>query len=310
MPRLSTGALLAVVSALAYGSLAIFAKLAYREGWETASLLTVRFAIAALVVLPFALSSGRRTGVGTSAGTGASVASWRGWPGAFLVGALGYTATTALFFPSLRLLPAAVASFLLFLAPPFIALLARVFLKERLGARGLVALGLALLGMAFIASGAFTGVLPVLGVLLAAGSAVTYSLTILASRVVVRGLDWRKASVATCAGAATSFFVFALATGQLDAPESLPGVAYALAIGVLATGVALSLFFAALPRIGASRAALISNLEPVSTLALAAVFLLEIPAWTSLVGGGLIVVAAALVATEASDEEGLPTAGP
>ncbi|MFP5380537.1 MAG: hypothetical protein ACLGHP_12475, partial [Vicinamibacteria bacterium] len=92
MPRLSTGALLAGGSALAYGSLAVLAKLAYAEGWNVPSLLAARFGVAALALAPFIAGGG----------------AWRGFGGAFLLGAVGYATTTALYFPSLRLLPAAV----------------------------------------------------------------------------------------------------------------------------------------------------------------------------------------------------------
>jgi drug/metabolite transporter (DMT)-like permease len=93
--RVSQGALLAATAALAYGSLGVFAKLAYAEGWNVPSLLAVRFLLASLTILPFALA--------------ARGATWQGFGGAFLVGAIGYTSTTALYFPSIRFLPAAVA---------------------------------------------------------------------------------------------------------------------------------------------------------------------------------------------------------
>ena len=62
--------------------------------------------------------------------------------------------------------------------------------------------------------------------------------------------------------------------------------------------MALSLFMAALPLSGASRTALISTLEPVSTLLIGAVVLSELPTWLGLLGGMVILGAAALVALE------------
>jgi drug/metabolite transporter (DMT)-like permease len=297
VPRLSTGALLAAGSALAYGSLAVLAKLAYAEGWNVPSLLAARFGVAALVLAPFALRGG---------------GSWRAFGGAFLLGAVGYATTTALYFPSLRLLPAAVASFLLFLAPAFVAVLSRVFLKERLGARGYAALALALGGLALISAGAFTGALSPLGVVLATGSAVSYSVAVLLGRVVVRELPWMRAAFGTCLGAFATYLVVSLATGRLVVPPSAPGIAYAVAIAVVATAVALALFYAALTRIGASRTSLVSTLEPASTLVFAAIVLLETPSWASVAGGALILAAAALVALEGEEAPvGVPpAAGP
>src|SRR5688572_26599067 len=124
MTRVSQGALLAAASAVCYGALGVLARLAYDEGWNVQSLLTARFLLAALFVLPLALRKG---------------SGWRGFGGAYLVGMVGYTATTALYFPSIRVLQnPAVPSFLLYFAPPVVALLGWLLFRERLGWRGLV----------------------------------------------------------------------------------------------------------------------------------------------------------------------------
>lgn len=276
------GALLAAASALTYGSLNVFAKLAYAEGWNIPSLLAARFLFAGLTVLFFALSAG---------------GSWKGWPFAFAIGAVGYAGTTAFYFPSLRLLPAAVASFILFFAPVLVALLSWIFLRERLGWRGWLALSVAVAGLAVLASGAFDGSLSLLGILLAAGSAVAFSITTVLSRDAAQRMHWARLAVGVCAGACASNLAFALATNQLEVP-SAKGLLWALCLGVIGTAIPLALFCAALARTSASRVSVISTLEPVSTLVLAAVFLAEMPGWTGIVGGLLIVAAAAIIATQ------------
>lgn len=289
--RLSTGALLAGASALTYASLAVLVVLAFGEGWNVPSILVARFLLASLVLLPVAL---------------AQRGTWRGFGGGLLVGAAGFAGTTALYFPSLLYLPAAVASFLLYLAPVLVALLSWAFLKERITRRVLWALVLALGGLALLSSGALSGALSPLGILLAAGSAVTYSFTVLGGRLLTRGLPWARAALGTCVGALASYLVYCLVTDSLRVPPSTPGLLYAVGIGVLATGIPLSLFYAALPRIGASRTSLILTLEPVGTLILALLFLGQVPAWTGIAGGLLILGAAALVAT--GEEEAAPQA--
>jgi drug/metabolite transporter (DMT)-like permease len=282
--RLSRGAFLAVASAVSYGCLAVLAKLAYGEGWNVPSLLTARFLLAGLCVLPFALRD--RSG------------SWKGWWSAFAVGAVGYAGTTALYFPSLARLPAAVASFLLYLSPPLVALLGVVLFRERVSPRAAAGMALALAGLALLSAGAFAGALSLAGIALAAGSAVVYAATVVASRHMTGHMPWPRSTLGVSAGAFASYLVFSLATRQLAVPPSARGALYVLGIGTLATGVALSLFMAALPRIGASRTALLSTLEPVSTLAIGAVVLREVPPLLGLVGCALILGAAVLVALE------------
>lgn len=288
MARVSRGAVLAAASAVSYGCLAVLAKLAYAEGWNVPSLLAARFLLAGLVVLPFAL---RAEGGGT----------WKGFGWGLLVGGLGYAGTTALYFPSLHHLPAAVASFLLYLSPPIVAALGIAFFRERLDRWAAAALALGLLGLAVLSVDGFRGDLAPVGIALAAGSAVLYALTVLGSRHLLGGLAWPRATLAVCAGAFLAYLAFATATRQLHVPPSPRGLLYVAGIGVLATGVALSLFMAALPLLGASRTALISTLEPVSTLLLGIVALGEVPTWTGLLGGVLILGAAALVAANAPD---------
>ena len=90
--------------------------------------------------------------------------------------------------------------------------------------------------------------------------------------------------------------VAAVAMGGLEAPPSAPGVVYALLIGSLAAGLALSLFFLALDRIGASRTSIVSTLEQASTLVFAGFVLEEWPGAAGVVGGTLIAAGALLVA--------------
>ncbi|MFA5862927.1 MAG: DMT family transporter, partial [Candidatus Thermoplasmatota archaeon] len=255
-------------------------------GWNIPSLLTARFLLAGLFVLPLALPQG------------VSGTSWKGFGSGLLVGAVGYAGTTALYFPSLARLPVAVASFLLYLSPPLVAMLGWLLFRERLGRRGLVAMGLALAGLVMLSLGGLDGTLSLIGIALAAGSAVVFACTIVASRHLTAGLAWPRATLAVCTGAFLTYLVFSAATHRLHVPPSLRGLMYAFGIGTLATGVALSLFMAALPLIGASRTALISTLEPVSTLIIGAIVLAEVPSWLGLAGGALILGAAGLVALE------------
>lgn len=283
MRAATRGVILAASAAITYGTLGVLAKVAYAEGWSTPALLVARFGLAALLILPFALA---RRGA------------WRAMGGAFLVGALGYAATTALYFPSIRVLPAAVASFLLYLAPPIVAAISFVLFRERLGLRGVFAIALALAGLVLLALGAFTGALSIVGVLLACGSAVAYALTTLAARKVAGDAPWPWVSLGVALGACASYLVYGLVSDTLVAPATTRGILAAVGIGTLSGGIALSLFMAALPLAGASRTSVISTLEPVSTLVLAAVFLAEVPDVWGVLGGVLIVVAAALVALD------------
>jgi drug/metabolite transporter (DMT)-like permease len=74
------------------------------------------------------------------------------------------------------------------------------------------------------------------------------------------------------------------------------GYALAGSMAVVATAVPATLFLAGLARIGATRAAIISTLEPVTTVVLAALLLGEALGGVRLAGGAVVLVAAIVVA--------------
>ena len=123
-----------VASAVAFGAMAILARIAYASGVDTPTLLALRFAIAAAAMVAIALI--RRTPLPRGASLGALI----------LLGALGYGGQAFSFFTALTLAPAGVVALLLYLHPALVALLAAFFLHERLTRVKAWALAIALAG--------------------------------------------------------------------------------------------------------------------------------------------------------------------
>ena len=96
----------------------------------------------------------------------------------------------------------------------------------------------------------------------------------------------------------TILVFFPVALGLLAAlsPVGVSGWAALVGISVISTLVAILAFFAGLKRVGAATASIVSTLEPVVTVALAAVFLQEMLSAVQLVGGVLVLAAAAWIA--------------
>ena len=154
---------------------------------------------------------------------------------------------------------AAVASVLLYTAPAWVALLARVVLGERLGGRKLVAVGLTLAGVALVATAGGGAVrLGVAAVAWGLLSGFTYALYYLFGR--------RYFAV----HATPTVFAVALPVGALGLLPFVPfadksGAAWAaiLFIAVVPTYGAYLLYAAGLRRVDATRAATLATLEPV-----------------------------------------------
>jgi drug/metabolite transporter (DMT)-like permease len=202
----------------------------------------------------------------------------------------------ATYFTSLKTVPAAVTSILLYLYPVAVMLLAAAFLGERLNRVRVGALLLAVLGV-FTVVNPFSahGTIDPAGLLFGLATAAIYATYILVGRVLLRDVS---SVVATALIATTAGVVLAAAAalhGQLR-PLSSGGWALALSMAVVATAIPATMFLAGLARVGATRAAIISTLEPATTVILAALLLGEDLGPVRLVGGGLILVAAVVVA--------------
>jgi len=109
-------------------------------------------------------------------------------------------------------------------------------------------------------------------------------------------------------GAAIAFTLIAALAGELRLPSSSAQWAVGLGIAVIPTMVAISLFLAALPRIGAARSSLLSTWEPVVTVLLAVVLLGDRFALAQVAGGILILVAVIVVQSAQLWKPGPPSA--
>jgi drug/metabolite transporter (DMT)-like permease len=270
-----------VLSALSFGTLPIFGKLAYRAGVNVQSLLALRFLVAGLVLTAVVLV--RR----------------RSLPGRYTLlglvglGALGYVGQSAAYFNSLRYVPAAVTSILLYTYPAIVTLLSVPIYGSRLGRARAAALVLALLGSALVASP--SGGLRWEGVVLGLLSAVVYSAYILTGKRVMEDVDPVTAVTVISLSAGATYLAFTVGTGTLTLPRNPSGWLAVLGLAIIATVIGAGAFLAGLRRTDPGRASLISTLEPVSTTVLAALIFGETLAGGQLVGAALVLAAVVLV---------------
>jgi drug/metabolite transporter (DMT)-like permease len=274
---------LTALSAAFFGSLAVYGKFADRMGISTTELLAVRFGVAAVILWVVAVARreklwwGRRT------------------VGLALMGLL-YVGQAAAYFTSLKTVPAAVTSILLYVYPVIVMLLAALFLGERLTRIRVAALVLAGAGVfAVVDPLSAHGSIDTAGLLFGLATAAIYATYILTGRVLLRDVPAVVATAVIATTAGITLTVAGVAGGQMHALTA-GGYALAGSMAVVATAVPATLFLAGLARIGATRAAIISTLEPVTTVVLAALLLGEALGGVRLAGGAVVLVAAIVVA--------------
>jgi drug/metabolite transporter (DMT)-like permease len=283
------GVLACLVSAAAFGSLAIFGKLAYEEGATTMTLLTVRFALAAIV---FWLLAGVLP---------ASRAALRRRPArrvvliALTLGAVGYASQAGLFFAALERMDASLLALVLYTYPAWVALAAAALGRERLTGRRIVVLLVASSGLVLVLVGAGAGALDPAGVALGLGAALTYTAYILVADGVVGRLPPVLLSAIVCSGAAVSLGVAGAGAGALELRLSAAAWGWLAALALVATVLAVTCFFVGLDRVGPGVAAILSSAEPPVTVLLALLVFGEQLGTLQWLGGGLVIGAVVLL---------------
>lgn len=290
-----TGALLVLASAAAFGVMPIFGKLSFEAGVGVATLLFVRFAIAAPVLWAAVLA--KRLTVPRERGTVAR---------AFLLGAVGYAMQAGLYFLALQHMDASVLSMILYSYPALVTGAAILLRRESASRRRLVALVVASGGLVLVLAGAGVGSLSLAGCALGAGAALTYATYILVSDGVTKALDPLLLSALVISGAAVTLGVIASATGALDFGFAPIGWLWIGLTALVSTVAAVVLFFSGMSRVGPSTAAILSTVEPPVTVCLVFLTFGEALGLVQLLGAVAVVGAAIIVNLPARKLEAWP----
>ncbi|MFN2526609.1 MAG: DMT family transporter [Actinomycetota bacterium] len=285
-----SGLLRAAGAALAFGTLAIFAKFAYEQGARPLPLLGVRFAFATVILVIFNLFTGRSLKLSR-----ARVLRL------LALGGLGYGLESTLFFAALERAPASLVGLIFYSYPIWTNIIGLATKLESFRASTLVAL---LLGTAGVLSIFTIPRIDPTGALLALASAVAVAFYYVLAQIFQRGVEPAVAAAYTAGGAALATSAGALLAGQGIVADALP---HALGLAV-ATAVAFILLYGAIARIGSARSSIAAMLEPVTTLVLAAIFLGELLSARVLIGATLIVATLPVLMTAETRRTGRPAA--
>ncbi|MDA0185364.1 DMT family transporter [Solirubrobacter phytolaccae] len=279
-----TGALLVLASAAAFGVMPIFGKLSFEAGVGVATLLFVRFAIAAPILWGAVVA--KRLTVPRNRGTVAR---------AFLLGAVGYATQAGLYFLALQHMDASVLSMILYSYPALVTVAAIALRRESASRRRLTALVVASGGLVLVLAGAGVGSLSLAGCAFGAGAALTYATYILVSDGVTKALDPLLLSALVISGAAVTFGLVAGGLGMLDFGFDSIGWLWIALTAVISTVAAVVLFFSGMSRVGPSTAAILSTVEPPVTVCLVFLTFGEALGLVQLLGAAAVVGAAIIV---------------
>lgn len=293
--RRTLGIGLALLSASCFGVMPVLTKVVYDDGAEPVGVLAVRFGIAAAVLLLLArlrrdpLPRGRSLGVLIG------------------LGAVGYVGMSLFYFFALERISAGLTALLLYFYPALVVVLSALVLRHRPRPAALVCVVLATVGTVLTIGPVGGG--QALGVLLGLGSALVYATYILLSSRVHGVGPLATASVVLSAG--TVVLVLLAAATRPALPERPLAWAALVSVALIGTVVAVTAFFAALALLGPSDTAVVSTVEPVVSIGVAALVLGERLGAVQVLGGVLVLAAVAVLARLRpplpDDEAAVPT---
>lgn len=194
-------------------------------------------------------------------------------------------------FEAYRYTTVATATLCYYMAPIFVTLISPILLKERLTARKLLCVSLALAGMVFV-SGVPQSGLPgpseAKGILLALCSAALYAGVILINKYLA-GVPAYDRTLLQLAGAAAVMIPYILLTEDLSAMSVTPlGAVLLLIVAVFHTGWCYALYFGSMTVLSAQTVALFSYIDPIVAILLSALLLKEPLGWSGILGAALV----------------------
>ena len=194
-------------------------------------------------------------------------------------------------FEAYRYTTVATATLCYYMAPIFVTLISPVLLRERLTARKLLCVFLALAGMVFV-SGVPQSGLPgpseAKGILLALCSAALYAGVILINKYLA-GVPAYDRTLLQLACAAAVMIPYILLTEDLSAMSVTPlGAVLLLIMAVFHTGWCYALYFGSMTVLSAQTVALFSYIDPIVAILLSALLLREPLGWSGILGAALV----------------------
>lgn len=286
-----------ILSALCFGTLGIMGKAAFKMGLAPGELLAFRFLMASAILWIYLFIFKRQSLVFEKEHV---------LNCAFL-GTIGYAIFATFSFLALTRLSASLTVLLLYLYPAMVTLGERVFFHHRLDAKKIAAVIFSFFGLVLLVLGDLS-VSSWTGILFGVGSAVFYALYIL--------ISGHRLSNKMPLLSATMIQGFAGITLAVIHLHSWPRITeifllswpLLLLIAVVGTVLPMAFFLSGLQKLKSSEASILSTIEPLSSITLAAIFLHERLGLWQYVGGGIVLLALILISRQAKSARGVACA--
>lgn len=271
------GLIYALISATAFGSMAILVKLGYDAGMTGSVMMQFRFAYAVAIMFVILLIKDKSL----------LRISRNGLAGCAFIGLVVYWLQTTCFVEGLATIPASTAALVLYVHPVTVTLLSALFLKMKIDRVIALSLGMVMIGCCLVFYDAFLKAVDPTGLMYATGAMVFFSCYLILVQVLLKGLKPLTATFYVMLFATVSFTISGDPGAWLS--QSSETFAIGLALGVFPGVIAVTFLYLSIEKIGSAYACIFSSIEPVVTLAAAAAFLGENVVLLQIGGAALII---------------------
>ncbi|MBN8827709.1 MAG: EamA family transporter [Sphingobacteriia bacterium] len=272
------------LSGLLYGSIGYFGHHIRNTGMSISDMLFWRFIISSLLIIPFIVKINFKNYKPSD------------MLGCFIMGMIFYGISTWYYFYSAHEIGSGLAMVLFYAYPAIVALISVFFGKEKISGIEILSLISIFIGCVLI-SGKFNDSLNAVGIRAGLISAFLYSLYMFFSKKYVNKLDSYLASFLVCLGIGFAFFLNNMIFEQkIDFPDNNSQWLLVIAFALVGTILPIVFLFIGMKGISATKASIISVLEPVTTLIIGITLLNESVTVIQFIGSIIILIGATLVA--------------
>lgn len=271
------GLIYAIISASAFGVLAILVKVGYQAGLTGSEMMQYRFGIGSAVLFVVLLLKDRSL----------LRISRRGLFGCAFIGMVVYWLQTSCFVNALATIPAATAALVLYVHPVTVTILSAAFFKMTIDRVIGISLGLVMFGCCLVFYDAFLKAVDGTGMLYAIGAMVFFSCYLILVQVLLKGIRPLTATFYVMLFASVSFSISGNPAAWLN--HDWHTLSIALSLGVIPGAIAVTFLYLAIEKVGSAYACIFSSVEPVVTL-LGAAYYLEENVVLLQMGGCLLIV--------------------
>lgn len=247
------GILFVIFSAVGFGLMGCLSKFASYSGVNIFTLLSFRFFIAFFVLFCICYFTKKKFLLNLKLIAKLS-----------LLGILGYAAMAFLLFSSYKYLPISIATITFYSYPMLTYFLSVLFKQEKFKTTKAMIFTISLCGLVLsIYTG---GQLNIMGILFSFSAGLIYSIFIVISHDFTKGVTPIFSSTIICLTAGLTLFIIGLSYHKISIHFPFQGWIVILALATFSTVIPIVFFFNGLRIIGASNSAILSTIEPITSI--------------------------------------------